>query len=214
MHVVRIAVVGSSGHAKSVSEAAESAGLVVESTHELGEPGDTTFDHLLSSLKALDFDSVGLSLGAGDNQLRESAYKAVGAAYPNAFFPPIVHSTAWVSSSAHLGPGSVVLAHASVGAGARVGAGGLVNTGSSLDHDSEMKEFSSLAPGARTGGNVRIGARSMIGLQAGILQGRSVGDDSAIGAHSLVIEDIPPFSVGMGTPCRVTRSRVKDEPHY
>jgi len=77
-----------------------------------------------------------------------------------------------------------------------------------------MGDFASLGPGSRTGGNVSIGQRSVLGLQAGILQGRTIGEDTVVGAHSLVVEDIPPLSVAMGAPCRVTRSREWDENYY
>ena len=65
----------------------------------------------------------------------------------------------------------------------------------------------SLGPGARTGGNTLIAPRTMLGLQADILQGRTIGEDTFVGAHSLVDDNIPPMSVAMGIPCRVTRSR-------
>jgi acetyltransferase-like isoleucine patch superfamily enzyme len=54
----------------------------------------------------------------------------------------------------------------------------------------------------------------MLGLQAGILQGRTIGEDTVVGAHSLVIENIPALRVAMGIPCRVTRSREWGEDYY
>ena len=54
----------------------------------------------------------------------------------------------------------------------------------------------------------------MLGLQADILQGRTTGEDTVVGAHSLGIDNIPPLSVAMGIPCRVTRSRGWDENDY
>ena len=54
----------------------------------------------------------------------------------------------------------------------------------------------------------------MLGLQADILQGRTIGEDTVVGAHSLGIDNIPPLSVAMGIPCRVTRSREWAENYY
>ena len=146
--------------------------------------------------------------------MRFRAFEEVLSVFPQAQFPSIVHSSAWVSPTASLGRGAVVLAQASVGAGSTLGAGALINTGASLDHDSTLADFASLGPGARTGGKTLIGPRTMLGLQAGILQGRNIGEDTVVGAHSLVIESIPPLSVAIGTPCRVTRSREWDENYY
>jgi maltose O-acetyltransferase len=50
------------------------------------------------------------------------------------------------------------------------------------------------------GDNVWIGARVIV------LGGVTIGDDSCIGAASLVTEDIPPHSLAAGVPARVIRS--------
>jgi len=211
----RLVIVGSSGHSRSVAEAAESAGFTIESLIDIaGNTGDQSLNSAISELEAYDETSIGFALGMGTNFFRARAYKEILARLPAAHFPGIIHSQAWVSPSALIGHGTVVLAHASVGSRSSVGLGGLVNTGASLDHDSTMNDFASLGPGARTGGNTSIGMRTMVGLQSGILQGRAVGDDTLIGAHSLVTEDIPSLSVAMGTPARVTRTRESDESYY
>lgn len=208
-----LVVIGSGGHAHVVSEAATACGFsVVELVDVSGPEGG--FTSLLASLEQIDLSAAGLALGIGVNLSRQRAFETVRSNFPKSYFPPIIHSAAWVSPSATLAPGSVMLAHSSIGARSRLGAGGILNTGASLDHDTSMDEFGSLGPGARTGGNVTIGARTMIGLQAGILQGRNVGEDTVIGAQSLVIEDVPPLSVALGSPCEVVRMREQDETYY
>jgi maltose O-acetyltransferase len=52
---------------------------------------------------------------------------------------------------------------------------------------------------------VSIGSNVWIGAAAIVLPGVSVGDDSIIGAGSVVTRDIPEGVVAMGTPCRVVR---------
>jgi len=58
---------------------------------------------------------------------------------------------------------------------------------------------------------VTIGKRTAIGLNAGILQGISVGPDTVIGAHSLVNKDMPDSVVAYGTPATVVRQRQRDD---
>lgn len=52
---------------------------------------------------------------------------------------------------------------------------------------------------------VRIGRNCWIGAGAVILPGVTVGDNSVIGAGSIVTRDIPPNVVAVGNPCRVLR---------
>jgi len=52
---------------------------------------------------------------------------------------------------------------------------------------------------------VRIGARSWIGGGAIILPGVTIGDNTTIGAGSVVTHDIPSSVVAVGNPCRIIR---------
>lgn len=55
---------------------------------------------------------------------------------------------------------------------------------------------------------VRIGEDVWIGEKASILRGADVGAGSVIGSQSLVRSHIPPFSIAVGTPARVVKSRL------
>ena len=52
---------------------------------------------------------------------------------------------------------------------------------------------------------VHIGSRVWIGAGAVILPGVTIGDDSVIGAGSVVTKDIPSGVVAVGNPCRFLR---------
>jgi len=53
---------------------------------------------------------------------------------------------------------------------------------------------------------VVIGKRVFIGMNAVVLKGATIGDNSVIGAGSIVTASIPLNSVAAGNPCRVIRS--------
>lgn len=53
---------------------------------------------------------------------------------------------------------------------------------------------------------ISIGRNVWVGGRAIILPGVSIGDDSVIGAGSVVTADVPPRSVAAGVPARVLRS--------
>lgn len=52
---------------------------------------------------------------------------------------------------------------------------------------------------------VHIGNNVWIGANAVVLPGVTIGDNSVIGAGSVVTKDIPPNVVAVGNPCRVIR---------
>lgn len=53
---------------------------------------------------------------------------------------------------------------------------------------------------------VRVGRNVWLGVRVIVLPGTSIGDDSVIGAGSVVTGDIPPRSLAVGSPARVIRS--------
>jgi putative colanic acid biosynthesis acetyltransferase WcaF len=57
---------------------------------------------------------------------------------------------------------------------------------------------------------VIIGADAFIGARAFILPGVQIGDGTVVGAASVVVKNLPPWSFAAGNPCRVLRPR---EPH-
>ena len=62
---------------------------------------------------------------------------------------------------------------------------------------------------------MHIGSNCWIGAGATILPGVTIGDNSVIGAGSVVTRDIPANVVAMGMPCRVVREiSERDRAYY
>lgn len=53
---------------------------------------------------------------------------------------------------------------------------------------------------------ITVGNNVWIGAQVCVLPGVTIGDNSVIGAGSVVTKNIPPNSVAVGNPCRVIRT--------
>ena len=208
-------IVGAGGHALSVGDAALSAGWTLVGFYSPDGTGPASaLGPVLSSLDPLDLSGTTFALGIGTNHSRETVAEDISKKFPQTEIVSVVHATAWVSPYATVHPGAAILAHTSVGPGSTVGRGALLNTGASLDHESSLGDYASLGPGARTGGNVSVGERTMIGIQAGIVHGVTVGSDCVVGGHSLVNSDLDSNIVAWGTPATTVRTRLKDDPYY
>ena len=59
---------------------------------------------------------------------------------------------------------------------------------------------------------VRIGAGAWLGQNVVVTPGVSIGRGSVVGANSVVLEDLPDFSVAVGSPARVVKRFGPAEP--
>ena len=199
-----LVLLGAGGHAHSVADAALSAGWNVVGFLAPDAPSG----HLLpgrrfESFKELDRSSQNLALAVGNNTVRQEIFHSAQQEVEGIEFATIIHSSAFVSASAELGVGAVVLGQANVGPHCSIGIGALINTAASLDHGSTLGDFASLGPGAITGGNVTLGPLSQIGIGANILPGITVGERAVVGAGSMVNRNVASESTAYGNPCKV-----------
>ncbi|MEI7988849.1 MAG: acyltransferase [Chloroflexota bacterium] len=93
--------------------------------------------------------------------------------------------------------------HVTIGEGVRIAAYVYINT---TDHDFDDPDKLIMEQGFIVG-EVVIEDDVWIGTGTIINKGVRIGKGSVIGSGSVVTKDIPPYSVAVGVPCRVIRSR-------
>jgi sugar O-acyltransferase (sialic acid O-acetyltransferase NeuD family) len=121
--------------------------------------------------------------------------------------PVLIHPHAYVSATAKLGDGTVVMAGAVVSAHVTMGELGIVNTRASIDHDCYIGDCVHIAPGVTLAGGVTVGNGSLIGVGATVLPGLCIGDNAIVGAGSVIIRDVPSHTTVVGCPARVIPHR-------
>jgi sugar O-acyltransferase (sialic acid O-acetyltransferase NeuD family) len=214
-----IIIVGSSGHAKIVIDIIEKEnkykiiGLIdkpenynkkILNYNIIGTDND--IPHIIKKHKLF-----GGIIAVGDNWTRYKVWEKIKSIKPNFNFVNAIHPSAQIAKNVRIGNGTVIMAGAIVNSDSSIGKHCIINTNSSLDHDSVMCDFSSLAPNSATGGNVQIGKFSAICLGANIIHGITIKEQSVIGAGSVVLKDIPEFSVFYGIPAKFIRQRQVGE---
>jgi sugar O-acyltransferase (sialic acid O-acetyltransferase NeuD family) len=211
----KAALVGSSGHARVILDILKCQGKYqvvgfIDSykpvgTEQMGLPVlGTEMD-----LPTMEVDAVFVAIG--DNAVRARLTERIRTVCPGIEFLVAIHPAAVVASDAIVGAGTAIMAGAVVNPGCEIGEGCIVNTRASLDHDGRMADFSSLAPGVVTGGNVHVGRGAAIGIGASIFHGVSVGEDAVVGGGSVVTRDVAALSVAYGVPAKAVRTRQPGE---
>ena len=81
------------------------------------------------------------------------------------------------------------------------------------DHDHDYRAEGGLAAMKYKTAPVEIGNNVWIGADVTVLPGVTIGDNTVIGAGSVVTRDIPSGVVAVGNPCRVLRE-ITEEDNY
>jgi sugar O-acyltransferase (sialic acid O-acetyltransferase NeuD family) len=214
-----IFVVGSSGHAAVIIDILEKQGhfRIAGLIDTFAAPGKRFLDyevlgpeHELPRLCGLHSARAGI-VAIGDNYVRSQVVHRILEILPEFRFVTAVHPSAQIARGVTIDPGTAVMAGVVINTNARVGSHCILNTNSSLDHDSAMEDFSSLGPGAATGGKVRVGRFSVLAQGANVIHGIRIGEHAVVGAGATVLQDLPGYVVAYGSPARIIRPRTAGE---
>jgi sugar O-acyltransferase (sialic acid O-acetyltransferase NeuD family) len=212
-----IVLFGAGGTAKNIEEilglqgldwlgyvSTEPAGTLVR-----GKPVLCSPDAFVDRWHEWDVDTGIITIGF--NVIRRELYNRCRSLPLN--WPVMIHPSVVMSSTAHMGEGSIVMAGGVIQSDTHIGQGCLINTNASIDHDCHIGDHASVAPGAILSGAVTLGACSAVGAGAVILEKRTVGRHCVVGAGAVVTQDIPDYAVAWGVPARVQRFRTEREPY-
>jgi UDP-perosamine 4-acetyltransferase len=209
-----IIVLGAGGHAKMVIEAARSQGdfqPVACLAPDVKQPSSLLDVPLYSEtpeqLQAFLVQGCAAFVAVGNNALRRrisGTLKKLGFCIPS-----IVASHAWLSPSAKLGEGCLVMHSCVIGADAQIGPGCIINNGATVDHDCRIGAYTHVAPGCHLAGNVSVGEQAFLGVGTSVIPERTIGDAAVLGAGAVVVSDIPGHGVYVGCPARpMQRARL------
>lgn len=198
-------IIGYSGHAFVVAEAAIGAGFrlvgYTEQFQKESNPFNLTF---VGSEKNDDFfvqhkDSNFL-LGIGDNFIRGRVFCLL--LENGAKLGTVIHSNAGVSDWAKIGKGVFVANGAIINPMAKIGDGAIINTGAVVEHECIVEAMAHISPNATLAGNVIVGKSSFIGAGAVVKPGVKIGDNVVVGAGAVVLNNVPDNSIVVGNPAR------------
>ncbi len=202
-----IIIIGAGGHAVSIAEAVISNGDKILYFVDKYKYKQTILGYEVCKSIKKHKGIINIIIALGDNYQRQQVYLLLNKLYSNINFPAIIHETAVVSKFSKIGKGSVVLQNAVVGSNSIIGSFCIINTSASIDHDSKMSNFSSLAPASVTGGNVKIGMRSALCINATIKHDVIINKDVVIGANSYVDKEVKSNLIVFGTPAKIIKKR-------
>ena len=150
----------------------------------------------------------------GFNFNRKKIVKEVKKKNPNFKWATLIHPSCNISKSSKILDGTVVMASTTINNHTKIGKHCLINTSSSIDHDNYFDDYSSCGPGVITGGNVKIGNSSYIGIGTTVKHGVTIGKDTLVGGHSFVNKNCKDNFIYYGVPIKEIKKRKSSSNYF
>jgi carbonic anhydrase/acetyltransferase-like protein (isoleucine patch superfamily) len=117
----------------------------------------------------------------------------------------LVDPSSFLSRTAHLGAGCVIYPNCFIGLNAVLGDRVFVLSGSTLNHDVQLADDVVVCSGVSLAGGVCVEQGCYLGQNCTVRQGLRIGRGSLVGMGSVVVKDVPPATVVVGSPARKLR---------
>ncbi len=169
---MRLVIAGAGAFGKTVQDIAEQSGRYSQIVFldDAPKADDNTVVGKISDFrKQIDADTEFL-VAIGNNECRHKTITAIVEA--GGVVARLIHPSAYVSPTATIGTGSIILPNACVGTGVTMAEGCIINLGAIVDHNVQLGASVHVAPGAIIKGNNCIEAYTKVESREVIQRGQ------------------------------------------
>jgi len=194
MKINQIYIYGASGHGLVVADIAKACGYNDIIFIDDGDNEYLSFEDIKTNTH------IPIAFGVGNNKIRKILFDK---GFENGFtIQSLIHPSSIISSSVHIGQGTVVMPNVVINAKSVIGDGVILNTSCIIEHECIINDFVHISPNVALAGDVKIGKFTHIGIGSSIIQGTLLGKNNIIGAGTVVISDIEDNKKVVGVPAR------------
>ncbi len=128
-------------------------------------------------------------------------YKLLKRALPVSInYATLIHPDARINKYSEVGFDCIICCNTFISVNTKIGNHICINPGCGIGHDTVIEDYSSLYWNVTLSGNVYIHEGCEIGSKATVIQKKTVGKWSILGAGAVVVKDIPDFCTAVGVP--------------
>ena len=141
-------------------------------------------------------------VAVGASKTREKIVGKMKNINPDIKFGTVIDPSVEMSEYVMIGEGCIICAHTILTVNIKIGSHVIINLDCTIGHDAVLQDFVTLYPSVNVSGITSIGHAAELGTGMQIIQGKSIGDYSIVGAGAVVVRDIPANCTAVGSPAK------------
>jgi sugar O-acyltransferase (sialic acid O-acetyltransferase NeuD family) len=187
---------------------------IIDSIHEIGSDrfGYKILGRQEDIIKLTkQYQIQGGLITVGDNWIRYIISNQILNLIPSFEFVNAIHPSVIIGNNVKLGVGITAMAGVIFNPKSKIGDFTFFATGAQIEHDCIISDFASVSAGSVTGGYVKLGKFSALTLGVTVLDRLEIGENTVVGAGSLVLKSLPSDVLVYGNPASIIRKRAIGE---
>lgn len=150
----------------------------------------------------IQYPNVWFVCAIGASNTRETIINRMKSINSSVKFGTVIDPSVRMSEFITVGEGTIICAHTILTVNISIGNHVIINLDCTVGHDAVLQDFVTLYPSVNVSGATIIGHAVELGTGLHIIQGKTVGDYSIVGAGAVIVKDIPSKCTAVGNPAK------------
>jgi sugar O-acyltransferase (sialic acid O-acetyltransferase NeuD family) len=117
-------------------------------------------------------------------------------------YPVLIHPSVICSNRVSIAEGSIICAGTTITVDIEIGKHVIINLDCTIGHDAILGDYTTVLPSVNVSGFVKTEECVNIGTGSAIIQGVTIGENTIVGAGSIVVKDLPSNCTAVGAPAK------------